>query len=629
MHMLHGEVMRMGMFSEAISNLFKKPSTRLYPTEKYVPLTATRGRYVMDATKCIHCSLCTLGCPAGLSAHGYVAFIKEGMFKEALDLIRETVPLPSVIGRVCHHPCEGACNRKDIDEPVSICALKAFVGDEIRGTPKDTPPVVAPRRKEKVAVVGAGPAGLAAAFKLARKGYQVTIYEASAKPGGMLWWGIPDYRLPKKALQGDVDYILSAGIAVKYGVTVGRDITLEQLRKEHNAVFLAIGAHKSLKLGIPGEDLQGVIHGIDFLHNVAAGERPPLGKKVAVIGGGNAAMDAVRSASRLGSEAFILYRRTKDEMPAIPSEVLAAEEEGIKIHYLVAPVRIVGENGRVKAIECQKMQLGEPDASGRRKPVPIKGSEFLMEVDNVIPAVSQAPDLKLLNAGDLKATKWDSIDANPGNMSTSLPGVFAAGDAVTGPASAIEAIAGGNKAAIYIDRFLRGQRIDPDTKERDLLITPLPNTKTRNRGPFPKAARFKHRHIALEKRKTTFEEVEAIMTRAEALAEAGRCMNCEPCYMACPAHVINVDGKAMRNEINMSGCILCYRCADVCPTSCIEFREQYGAPTTARTNIVYQFLPAGKEPPKGTKIEEKKDAEGGAFWTFLEDAPKPGPRPKV
>ena len=621
--------MQMGMFGEAFGNLFKKPATRLYPVEKYEPIKQTRGRYVMNARDCIHCGLCTYACPAGLSAHGYVAYIKEGQFKEALDLIRDTVPLPSVIGRVCHHPCEGACNRKDIDEPISICALKAFVGDQIRGTPQDTPPKPAAARKENVAVVGAGPAGLTAAFRLALLGYKVTIYESSKKPGGMLWWGIPDYRLPKKVLQADVDYLVSSGFEIKYGVTVGKDITLEQLRKDHNAVFLAIGAHKSLKLGIPGEDLSGVIHGIDFLRQIAAGERPRLGKKVAVIGGGNAAMDAVRSASRLGSEAFILYRRTKDEMPAIPSEIKAAEDEGIKIHYLVAPVKVIGENGRVIAIECQRMQLGEPDASGRRKPVPIKGSEFQMPVDNVIPAVSQAPDLKLLNAADLKASKWETIETDPGNLSTGLPGVFAGGDAVSGPASAIEAIEAGNRAAKYMDRYLRGKPIKADAKEHDLNRSAMPDTKTCKRGPFAKAPRAHQDSIAPEKRKTTFDEVELPFTKEKAMAEAGRCMTCEPCYVACPAKVINVDAKKKRNEINISGCILCYRCADVCPTGCIEFREQYGAPTGARTVVVYEKLPKGKEPPAGAVIEAKEEVEDGTWWTYTADVQRPAFRPKM
>ncbi len=489
---------------------------------------------------------CSNECPAGLSAQGYVALIRAEKFKEALDLIRRTVPLPSVCGRICHHPCEEGCNRKDVDQPVAIAALKSFVADHVReqGEDKPTPPET--KRKEKVAVVGAGPAGLAAAYRLALRGFNVKILEATSKPGGMLWWGIPDYRLPKEILTAEVEYLLSHGIEVEYGKTVGKDVTLEQLQKEYDAVFLAIGAHRSLKLGIPGEDLNGVMHGVDFLHKLAAKEKVTIGKKVAVIGGGNAAMDAARTALRLGSEVTVLYRRTRNEMPAIASEIEGAEEEGIKFEFLVAPVRIVGQGGKISGIECQKMKLGEPDKSGRARPVPIEGSEFTIEVDTVIPAVSQEPEIEKLGAKSLTATKWKTIEVNPGNLSTNVKGVFAGGDAVTGPASAVEAFAAGNKAAIYIERFLDGKSIEPDPEEKDEHIVTLEDIKARMKGDITKTERVQRQKLALEKRRTTFGEVEKILTKEEALKEASRCVSCGPCSR-------------------------CEACVPVCGPKCIDY----------------------------------------------------------
>ncbi|MGB2826570.1 MAG: FAD-dependent oxidoreductase, partial [Thermoplasmata archaeon] len=377
---------------------------------------------------------CSEKCPASLSAQGYVALIRAEKFKEAVDLIRRTIPLPSVCGRICHHPCEEGCNRTDVDDPVAIAGLKAFVGDYVRQQGEDVPTPIEEVRKEKVAVVGAGPAGLAAAYRLALKGFKVKMFEATSKPGGMLWWGIPDYRLPKDVLTAEVDHLLAHGIEIEYGKTVGKDLALDDLKKEYDAVFLAIGAHKSLKLGVPGEDLEGVVHGVDFLHRVADQETVKIGKKVAVIGGGNAAMDAARTALRMGSDVTVIYRRTKDEMPAIGAEIKGAEEEGVKFEFLASPVKIQGKDGKITAIECIRMKLGEPDQSGRPRPVPVEGSEFTVEVDTVIPAVSQAPDLDTFGSKDLAVTKWKTLEVNPGNLSTNIPGVFAGGDAVSGPA---------------------------------------------------------------------------------------------------------------------------------------------------------------------------------------------------
>ena len=505
---------------------------------------------------------CSDACPGGLSAQGYVALIREGKYKEALELIREKVPLPSVCGRICHHPCEQACNRKEIDAPLAIAALKSFIGDFARTSGLDVPPEIKEKRSEKVAIVGAGPAGLTAAYRLALKGFKVKIFEATQKPGGMLWWGIPAYRLPKDVLQAEVDFILKTGAEIEYGTAVGKDISFEKLRKDFDAVFLAIGAHKSLRLNIEGEDLDGVIHGIDFLRKVIDGEKVRLGKKVAVIGGGNAAMDAVRTALRMGSDAFILYRRTRDEMPAIPSEIEAAEEEGVQFQFLVAPVRIIGVGGKAKAIECQKMKLGDPDKSGRRSPVPIEGSNFTIEVDNVIPAISQAPDMELFGPGEIAVTKWGTFKVDPANLTTNIPGVFAGGDAVTGPASAIEAMAAGNKAARYIEKYIKGEGLEPDGSETEPYIITLDDIKARMKGVIPRRERLQRTLLPLAKRRTTFEEVEKILTEEEAREEASRCVNCGPCSLCgnckrvCLADAINFNDKDEIVELEVGSVIL-------------------------------------------------------------------------
>ena len=546
---------------------------------------------------------CTNACPGGLSAQGYVALIAQGKFREALNLILDTVPLPSICGRICHHPCEDACNRKEVDAPLAIAALKSFVGDFSRNHRVGAPQARLEKQKERVAIVGAGPAGLTAAYRLALKGFDVMVFEASGKPGGMLWWGIPEYRLPKKVLEADVESLLKAGIAIQYNTPVGKEMTLNQLRNEYDAVFIAVGAHKSLRLGIEGEDLDGVIHSIDFLRKVARREKVVLGKKVAVIGGGNAAMDAARTAMRLGSEAFILYRRTIEEMPAIESEIEAAREEGIEMNFLVAPVRIIEKGGKVSAIECVRMELGEPDESGRRKPVPINSSNFTIKVDNVIPAVSQGPDLEALNPEGLVTTKWETIEVNPGNLSTNIAGVFAGGDAVTGPASAIEAVAAGNKAAKYIERYLRGESIEPDPEEPDRYVVSLEDVKARMKGQIPLQNRVQRERIALRKRRTTFEEVERPLTVEEAVKEASRCLNCGPCAMcglcapACKREAINYDLKDQQIELNVGAVILSPGYSVFDTSKKVEYG--HGVYPNVLTNIEFERMLSPSGPTQG------------------------------
>jgi len=504
---------------------------------------------------------CTDACPAGLSAQGYVSLIAQGKLKEAFELVLETVPLPSVCGRICHHPCEDACNRKDIDAPIAVAALKSFLGD-FQGTKSDPIPKAQTRQNKKVAIIGAGPAGLTAAYRLARKGFEVKILEATDKAGGMLYWGIPEYRLPKDVLRREVDHLLGAGVDIQYNTVIGKDVTVEGLAKEFDAVFVAIGAHRSQRLGIDGEDLKGVIHGVDLLRKVANGEKVPMGKKVAVIGGGNTAMDSARTALRLGADVSVLYRRTANEMLAIKSEIAAAREEGIQIHFLVSPVEVLGRKGKVEGIKCIKMQLGEPDKRGRRKPMPIAGSEFLIEVDTVIPAVGQVPDLDTLGDSGLEKTAWNTLKAREDDLSTNIPGVFAGGDAVTGSAMAIDAIAAGNHAAASIERYLKGMSVESVPKAKEKHVISLEEVKARGDVKLTVKERVKHETTPMRQRRTTFEEVEKALGEAAAVAEASRCLACGPCAMcglcaaACKREAIDYGMEDQLVELNVGAIIL-------------------------------------------------------------------------
>ncbi len=504
---------------------------------------------------------CADACPAGLSAQGYVTLVGQGKFKEAMELILDTVPLPSVCGRICHHPCEDACNRKDFDAPVAIAALKSFVGDmeQARQTVHST---AWPRQGGRVAVVGAGPAGLTAAYRLAKKGFEVRIFESTNKPGGMLYWGIPDYRLPKNVLQREVDSLLAVGVDIQYDTVVGKDLSIKDLSKEYDAVFVAIGAHLSQALDIEGENLQGVIHSVDFLRRIADGENVKIGKKVLVIGGGNSAMDSARTALRLGSQVTVLYRRTIDQMPAIRSEIEATMEEGVRIQFLVSPLRINGKGGRVESVECIKMELGEPGKDGRRQPVNIKGSEFLIEADTVIPAIGQAPNLDMLGERGLERTKGGTLYTASDGLTTSIKGVFAGGDAVTGPATAIEAIAAGNRAAICIERYLKGESIEPIRKDAEKHLVTLDEVKLRLEGRLNARNRVRREKILMNQRRATFDEVEKPLEEPAAIAEASRCLACGPCAMcglcavACKREAVDYGMEDRLEELNVGAIIL-------------------------------------------------------------------------
>ena len=408
--------------------------------------------------------VCQEACPVNLDIRKYVALIADGKHLESLAKIRERLPLPGSIGRICPHPCETACNRQYLDEALSICFLKRFVADvELN---EGTDPVYETPEKKipgKIAIIGAGPAGLTCAHDLARLGYEhIKIYEALPVPGGYLWVGIPEYRLPKKLLQREVDLICNMGIEIQYNTRIGKDVIFEDLKKDNDALFIGAGCHIGLKLRCPGEDEyqgKGIVDCVTFLREQALGTLPEAKGKLIVIGGGNAAIDSARVGWRMGfDEVYILYRRTKKEMPANSWEIDAAEHEGVILQYLAAPVEILGKDGKVTGMKCIKMELGEPDASGRRRPVPIEGSEYVIDAETIVPALSQGADLSFLKEGhDLELSRWNTFEIDEETGATNVPGVFAGGDIVTGPDIAIRAVAGGKRAAQGIHEYLRSK----------------------------------------------------------------------------------------------------------------------------------------------------------------------------
>jgi heterodisulfide reductase subunit A len=406
--------------------------------------------------------VCQEKCPVNLDIRAYVGLIADGRHAESLAKIRERLPLPGSIGRICPHPCETACNRQYLDEPISICFHKRFVADvELNQGIEPVYETSEQKYSEKIAIIGAGPAGLTCAHDLARMGYtNIKIFEALPVPGGYLWVGIPEYRLPKKLLQREVDLICNMGIEIQYNTRIGKDIAFEDLRNNYDAVFIGAGCHTGLKLRVPGEDeYEGIVDCVTFLRNQALGSLPEAKGKLIVIGGGNAAIDSARVAWRMGfDEVYILYRRTKKEMPANSWEIDAAEHEGVIIQYLAAPVEILGENGKVTGMKCIKMELGEPDASGRRRPVSIEGSEYIIDAETIVPAISQSADLSFLAKGhNLNLSRWNTFEIDEETGATNVPGVFAGGDVVTGPDIAIRAIAGGKHAAVGIHAYLRSK----------------------------------------------------------------------------------------------------------------------------------------------------------------------------
>jgi glutamate synthase (NADPH/NADH) small chain len=407
---------------------------------------------IAEAQRCLKCKKepCSEACPLHCAPAEYIAFIAEGDFDQALSQILEYNPLAASCGRVCVHYCEGDCTLGKKGTPLAIASLKRAAADYGRAQVKPGAPT-----GKNVAVIGSGPAGLTVAWECAKAGHAVTIFEAHELEGGMLWAGIPSYRLPREAIKQDVQRVLDLGVELRLGSPIESEQQLLDLSQEFDAVFLGIGAHEPRWMGIEGEDLEGVVHAIDFLRDVNSGQEVKVGKKTAVIGGGNVAMDAVRTARRLGAEAFIVYRRAREQMPADEAEIEETEEEGIVFHFLTNPKRVLGKDGKMTGLECLRMELGEPDESGRRRPVPVEGSEFVIEADMMIQAISQRPDISwLAEDSELETTRWNTFEVDPETNQTSVPGVFAAGDAVSGPATIVEAVADARKAAKGIMAYL-------------------------------------------------------------------------------------------------------------------------------------------------------------------------------
>jgi NADH-quinone oxidoreductase subunit F len=466
---------------------------------------------------------CTNACPADVDVPSYVSLIAQGRYADALEIHRRTNPFALVCGRVCPAFCETRCRRGDIDESVAIRATKRFMADHEIGRPW-TPPVHGTPKLEKVAVIGAGPAGLTAALRLAQEGYKVSVFETLPVAGGMMAVGIPQYRLPREILNVEIDNIRRAGVEIRCNQALGRDITLDSLLGEggFQAVVLAVGAHKSSMLRIEGEEQSGVLPGVEFLREVALGNAPDLrGKRVGVVGGGNVAIDAVRTARRLGAdEVHVIYRRRREDMPAYKEEIQAAEEEGAVFHFLTNPTRVLGD-GQVTGIECLKHTLGEFDKSGRRRPVALSGSEFVIELDVLVPAIGQSPDVDDV-AGQVEVKK-DSTFAVSGTLATSRKGVFAAGDAVLGPASIVEAVGQGNAVARAVDHYLR-------TGKTDAVIT-LPGYEVVGQefslDEYAHAHRPEMPFVAVDERQASFREVELGMSEEMVKEECKRCLRCD------------------------------------------------------------------------------------------------------
>lgn len=518
---------------------------------------------------------CYMACPTHQDIQGYVGLIANGEEKKALELIKQDNPLPASIGRVCPHPCESKCRRAHLEGAVSICALKRFAADSYM----DYIPECAEANGKTVAVIGAGPAGLSCAYFLAIKGYSVNVFESEQKGGGMLRYGIPAYRLPKDILDKEIENIEKMGVEFNYGKRLGRDFTVESLKKDYDAVFVAIGAWTATKLGCDGDTADGVEGGIDVLYRVANGEKVDLGSRVCVVGGGNTAIDAVRTAVRLGAkEVTLVYRRTEKEMPAEVEEIRDAKAEGVQFEFLAAPIEVVTENGKAVALKVQNMELGEPDASGRRKPVPIKGSTETIECDTIISAIGQRVKGNEIDSVELTAKSTVAVDEL--TFMSSVDGVFAAGDAANrGPDIAVRAIAGGKNAARSIDCYLNGVAVPPELPSYS--VNKEFNPEVLEGTPVIDRAEVKL--VDADIRNKNFDEAAFTFTKEEAMKEASRCLECGcsavyscellPLMRDYDALSMNLKGKTRQYPKDKSHpfiirdnnkCILCGQCVRAC-----------------------------------------------------------------
>jgi NADPH-dependent glutamate synthase beta subunit-like oxidoreductase/Pyruvate/2-oxoacid:ferredoxin oxidoreductase delta subunit len=527
-------------------------------------ISPLRPRYVEKTAPCI------LHCPIGTDIRSWITTIAQAESydrtnKEALHLAWQKItdfnPFPAVCGRVCPYPCESACNRKEKDGAVAINALERFVGDIGIAEGWKLNRITEQTRPEKVAMIGSGPAGLSCAYQLSRRGYSVTVFEAFSKAGGMLRYGIPSYRLPRHVLDAEIKAITDLGVELRCSVVVGRDISLEQLRQQYKAIFVGIGAHKGLKLNIPGENALNVLTGAEFLNRVNSGMDVQVGAKILVVGGGDTAIDAARVCKRLGSEVVLLYRRTQDEMPAIKREVEAAIEEGITFEFLVAPVEVLRNNDAACGLKCIRIELADPDASGRPKPVPVAGSEFEIEASTIIAAISQEPEFDriagLKETVGLNADEWGSLGT---------PGLYAGGDDLS-LALVATAINQGRLAAQAIDAHLNGREpLTPESHpDAHKVIADWHMDADRHERPRVPAVQ---RAIGIE--------VEAGLPEDDVLEEAkrcmscGMCMDCESCWMYCTNNCFVRLPKGEHYAIKMDLCNGCKKCAEGCPTGYLE-----------------------------------------------------------
>ena len=479
---------------------------------------------------------CAQTCPAEIDIPRYVQHIKNGEYEEAVNTIRERNPLLLACGRVCPHPCESWCRRGIEDDPVAINHLKRFVADYEMNSGKRIPIDKAPDTGKRVAIIGGGPAGLSCAYFLRRAGHQASIFEAMPKLGGMLRYGIPEYRLPKKVLDWEIDGILNLGVAHHTNVRLGRDFEFGALiAAGFDAIFFSIGAWNDYRLKIPGEELAGCYTGIDFLARIGNNEPVPIGRRAAVIGGGNTAIDCARTLVRKGCEkVYLVYRRTRNEMPANEVEIVAAEHEGIEFIFLASPNQVVGnDEEHVIGLEYLKMELGEPDASGRRRPVAVEGSETVLDVDMIITAIGQSPSAEFRGKGDrlddISWTRWNTFEVDPATHQTNVPYIFAAGDAATGPALVVDAIGGGRRAARSMDLFLKGMPVVPQPKA--ILNKHIQETIFDSVSGVERSSRVEMPELPVADRIDNFNEVDLVISERNAIAEANRCLNCcRLCY---------------------------------------------------------------------------------------------------
>ncbi len=530
-------------------------------------ISPLRPRYGPKTPPCIG------NCPSGADIRGWLTTIAQAEAYGRTDeqaceiawrMIAERNPFPAVCGRVCPHPCEDGCNRKEKEGPVSINALERYIGDFGISRRLKLARLTEERHPEKIAVVGAGPAGLSCAYQLARRGYAVTVFEAFSQPGGMLRYGIPSYRLPRQVLDAEIRRILDLGVDLKCSFVIGKDVSLDNLRRDYRAVFVGIGAHKGIKLRVAGEDAPNVFTGTEFLNRVNSGDQVRVGGKVVVIGGGDTAIDAARVSQRLGAEVTILYRRTRAEMPAIRPEIEGALEEAVRIEFLAAPVEVLVKDGQAVGLRCIRMELGAPDASGRPRPVPKPGSEFEVEASSIIAAISQEPDFDGFSA--LREGK-DWIKAGE-RGATGVDAVWAGGDAVELGLVTI-AISQGRFAAEAIDARLRGR-----TLEKGPTPPPIAVDKMKLEW-YKEAARNDRGHVPVAGRDLET-EIELGLSEQEALAEArrcmscGLCMDCETCWMYCTNSCFVKLPKGEHYKIKLEVCNGCKKCAEQCPCGYID-----------------------------------------------------------